>query len=145
LSLIGNTRHEQVLGRGKFALPSKISLLGQNFVSCTFMQAFNEDLKEFINSISWTHAKTMPEWPHEYIVRKNVDEKLFIDVVNHIRKNGYQGTFYKIPITYFDEDGLIYWTMGSPVEETIIINRCKKENSYEERLKNGNLPPSKNQ
>lgn len=30
--------------------------------------------------------------------------------------------------------------MGAPVEETTIINRCLKENSYEARLKNGTLP-----
>jgi hypothetical protein len=31
--------------------------------------------------------------------------------------------------------------MGAPVEETIIINRCKKENTYEVRLAE-RLPPS---
>ena len=43
-------------------------------------------------------------------------------------------------ITYFDEGGLVYWTMGAPVEETEIINRCKKESSYEYRLAHGTLP-----
>jgi len=41
---------------------------------------------------------------------------------------------------YFDEDGLVYWTMGAPIEETIIINRCPKESTYEYRLKQGTLP-----
>jgi len=48
--------------------------------------------------------------------------------------------FYKKKITYFDEDGLVYWTMGAPIEETTIINRCTKENTYEYRLKMGTLP-----
>ena len=39
-----------------------------------------------------------------------------------------------------DEDGLTYWTMGTPIEETIIINRCKKEDTYEVRLAEGRLP-----
>jgi len=30
--------------------------------------------------------------------------------------------------------------MGAPFEETIIINRCSKENTYEKRLKDGTLP-----
>jgi len=30
--------------------------------------------------------------------------------------------------------------MGEPLEETKIINRCKEEDSYENRLKNGTLP-----
>ncbi len=46
----------------------------------------------------------------------------------------------KEKITYFDEDGLVYWTMGEPLDQTKIINRCKKENTYEVRLKNGTLP-----
>jgi hypothetical protein len=44
-------------------------------------------------------------------------------------------------ITYYDEDGLVYWTMGAPVEETTIINRCRKEQTYEYRLANDDLPP----
>lgn len=97
-------------------------------------------LEKFIQESKWTYAKTMPEWPHEYIVRERVDEKLFVMLVNHIRTFGYEGSFYQKKITYFDEGDLVYWTMGAPIEETTIINRCKKENSYEYRLKNGLLP-----
>jgi len=104
------------------------------------MPAFNNIIKSFINSAVWTYAKTMPEWPHQYIVRGRVDEKAFLGAVMHIREFGYQGFFYQKPITYFDEDGMTYWTMGAPIEETTIINRCRKENTYEERLKNGTLP-----
>jgi hypothetical protein len=45
-------------------------------------------------------------------------------------------------ITYFDEGGMIYWTMGAPIAETTIINRCKKEHSYEYRRLNNTLPAS---
>jgi len=34
----------------------------------------------------------------------------------------------------------VYWTMGAPLEETTIINRCRKEDSFESRSKNGTLP-----
>ena len=43
-------------------------------------------------------------------------------------------------ITYFDEDGMVYWTMGDPIETTTIINRCTKEQSYEYRLAHDDLP-----
>jgi len=33
--------------------------------------------------------------------------------------------------------------MGEPIEETTIINQCKEEGSYENRLRNGTLPVSK--
>jgi hypothetical protein len=105
--------------------------------------ALPDALQEFIASSKWTYAKTMPEWPHEYIVRECVDENLFVQLVRHIRANGYEGKFYRKGITYFDEGRMIYWTMGAPLEETTIINRCKKENSYEYRLLKGTLPESK--
>jgi hypothetical protein len=98
-------------------------------------------LREFIASSKWTFAKTMPEWPHEYIVRELVDENLFVQLVRHIRANGYEGKFYRKSITYFDEGGMVYWTMGASLGETIIINRCRKEDSYEYRLLKGALPP----
>jgi hypothetical protein len=101
---------------------------------------FGKELLEFIQSIKWTFARSMPEWPHEYIVRERVDEGLFIKLVEHIRKYGYEGKFYSKSITYFDHEGMTYWTMGAPIEETIIVNRCKKENTYEVRLKQGRLP-----
>ena len=102
---------------------------------------FPHDLKEFINSVKWTFAKTYAEtWPHEYIVRERVDEGHFVDLVHHIRAHGYEASFYRKPITYFDEDGLVYWTMGEPVEVTTIINRCRTDQTYEYRLKHGTLP-----
>lgn len=99
-----------------------------------------DSLRNFVNASQWTFAKTMPKWPHEYIVREQVDEDLFLQLVRHIRAHGYLGKFYQKSITYFDEAGMLYWTMGAPLEETIIVNRCMKENSYECRLLNGTLP-----
>ena len=101
---------------------------------------FPPELREFVDRETWTYAKTMPKWPHEYLVRERVDEDHFVQLVKHIRSQGYEGTFYSRKITYYDEDGLTYWTMGAPVEETIIINRCKKENTYEVRRDEGRLP-----
>ena len=102
-----------------------------------------ESLRQFVTSCQWTFAKTYAStWPHEYIVRDRVDEELFLQLVQHIRKYGYEGSFYAKRITYFDEDGLVYWTMGSPLETTTIVNRCKKEQTYECRLKHGTLPQS---
>ena len=57
------------------------------------MTEFPENIKQFIKSVTWTVAKTMPEWPHEYIVRKNVNEELFIQMVIQIRENGYVKKF----------------------------------------------------
>ncbi len=102
------------------------------------------ELKAFVDEPSWTFAKTYAKtWPHEYIVRERVDEELFLSLVRHIREHGYDGRFYHKPITYFDEDGRVYWTMGAPIEDTTIVNRCTKEQSYEYRLEHGTLPEQK--
>jgi len=104
---------------------------------------FPTELLTFVNEQTWTFAKTMPEWPHEYLVRARVDEKLFVRLVEHIRAYGYEGHFYRKAITYYAEADLVYWTMGAPLDETTIINRCKAEGTYEERLKRGTLPESR--
>ncbi len=105
---------------------------------------FPTNLKTFVTEQKWTFAKTYAlTWPHEYIVRDRVDEDMFIQLVGHIRKYGYEGTFYRKPITHFDEDGMVYWTMGAPIEETTIVNRCQNEQTYEYRLRHGTLPESK--
>ena len=93
----------------------------------------------FIDNEKWTYAKTMPQWPHEYIVRGQVDGNLFEQLARHIRANGYGGAFYQETFIYYEEDGMLYWTMDALINETTIINRCRKESSYECRLKNGTL------
>ncbi|MEO7538867.1 MAG: hypothetical protein ABIV21_02485 [Pyrinomonadaceae bacterium] len=101
----------------------------------------SQTLKDFVASQEWTFAKTYAStWPHEYIVRDRVDEGLFLALVRHIRKSGYEAKFYKMTITYFDEGDLVYWTMGEPLNVTTIINRCRKEQTYESRSSAGTLP-----
>jgi hypothetical protein len=97
-------------------------------------------LRAFVDGEQWTFAQTMPEWPHEYIVRHRVNAQLFEELVHHIRRHGSEQRFYHRILVYFEKEGLLYWTMGEPVEETVIINRCRKEDSYEARLKAGTLP-----
>ena len=101
-----------------------------------------EELRTFVDQEPWTFAKTYADtWPHEYLVREKVgSQQLFLQLVEHIRAHGYEANFYTRKITYFDEDGLTYWTMGASVEETTIINRCPKESTFEERKKAGTLP-----
>jgi hypothetical protein len=102
--------------------------------------AFPSDLRAFVDGQEWTFAKTMPEWPHEYVVRDRADEALFERLVVHIRTHGREARFYERPIVYYEENGLVYWTMGAPLQETTVINRCKSEDTYERRLEQGTLP-----
>ena len=99
-----------------------------------------QELVDFISNEKRIYAKTMPKWPHKYIVRGNVDESLFVKLVEYIRTHGYLGSFYKKEITYYDNNNLVYWTMGADISETTIINRCMKESTYEYRLEKETLP-----
>ena len=102
--------------------------------------ALPADLRAFVEDQHWTFAKTMPQWPHEYIVRDCVDPELFERLVLHIRTQGHDGRFYGRTLTYYEEDALTYWTMGAPVAETTIVNRCRSKDTYESRLTRGELP-----
>jgi hypothetical protein len=105
------------------------------------VKEFSRELKDIVNNSEWTFAKNYAgTWPHHYIVKDRVDEALFVKLVKHIREFGYEAPFYNKKYIYFEEDGYVYWTMGAPIEETTIINRCTKENTYEYRLKMGTLP-----
>jgi hypothetical protein len=44
--------------------------------------------RAFIGQCEWTFAKTMPWAPHEYIVRRNVDNDKFVGFVKLIREQG---------------------------------------------------------
>lgn len=86
--------------------------------------------RAWVESCTWTYAKTMPQWPHEYtsINRKRDDPDTvlrFEYAVAFIRENGVKRRFTPTNsrFVYFDFDGLSYWTMGWPVYMTIVINR----------------------
>lgn len=107
-----------------------------------------DDIREFIDSVDWVFAKTYAStWPHEYIVKDRVDPRAFERLVTHIREYGFPGSFYSRTITYFEQDGLVYWTMVPPegdpkwyrVEDETIVNRCPKESTYEYRRDHGLL------
>ena len=104
-------------------------------------ESFSPELRGFVNDQEWVFAKTYADtWPHEYLVREQVDENYFVALVEHIRANGYLGYFYKKEIIYYHEDGQVCWTMGAPVDETTIINRCRLDQTYEYRLAHDDLP-----
>lgn len=100
-----------------------------------------DDFKKFIGTRRWRYAKTMPQWPHEYSVRRfddpAEDQVLFEEAVAFIRAYGERRRFEPTgkSSVYLDIDGLQYWSMGAPVEETIIINRARLD--WRERLARG--------
>lgn len=88
-----------------------------------------ERARAFIRNVAWIFAKTYAEKaPHEYTLRHRCPDQLqeeFNWFVQYIRDNGYQEKFWKATYTYLNIDGLKYWTMGNPINETTVINRAK--------------------
>lgn len=86
-----------------------------------------DKFREFINKQDWVFAKSYANFaPHEYIVRRMIEgnDQEFIDAVIYIRENGIPMYFWKKKYIYLPLDGMLYWTMGDPIEETELINRC---------------------
>jgi hypothetical protein len=95
-----------------------------------------EYARPFIAKSKWIFARTMPETPHEYVLRRdcyaNGYEAEFVQMVKLIREHGYRGRFRKPPgrpitLTYMNVDDHRYWSMGAPVPETILINRARND------------------
>ena len=94
----------------------------------------NTNPEEFIEVASnllnhqWVFAKTMPEHPHWYTLRKNwIDDplgKTFEWIVQYMRDNGYSEKFFRTSYMRWRLNEFKYWTMGSPLHETILINRA---------------------
>ncbi len=50
---------------------------------------------------------------------------MFNEFVLHIRQHGYVDKFIGEEYVYFNVGEYRYWSMGAPLEETILINRAK--------------------
>src|SRR3990167_679232 len=76
----------------------------------------------------WIFAKTMPENPHWYTLRKEwQDEADFVKVVQFMRTYGYQEIYRGSRYTMLNVNDCKYWTMGAPIGTTILINRKPHE------------------
>ena len=91
----------------------------------------NNRIRDFVSRYPWIFAKTYADFaPHEYYVKEKLDDQgqeAFVWFVEFIRDYGFECKFAGKTHTYYELDGHYYWTMGDPVEETIILNRCKVE------------------
>ena len=66
----------------------------------------------------WIFAKTMPENPHEYCLRRRWvgDDDGFVEAVQRIREAGYEAYFGGHPYTQLDIGDHFYWTMRTEFE-----------------------------
>ena len=90
-----------------------------------------ERVKNLLEEAKWIFAKTMPENPHHYCLRKNFEQDDdFVFLVNYIRENGVKEKWGTATYIYLYLDGYRYWTMGAPINYsngnpcTILINKA---------------------
>ena len=84
----------------------------------------------FVFFSRWQFAKTMPQFPHEYTLRKWCDPEEFEAFARHIQAAGTlcRKTFWER--VYLDIGDRYYWYMSSP-EEATLINRARIEDDAE--------------
>ena len=88
------------------------------------------EFQQFIDRNTWTFAKTYAAFcPHEYVVKGRLaesDRAVFEQIVAFIRENGFTAVYGRLgPNRYYTVGEHYYWTMGDPVEKTIILNRAR--------------------
>ncbi len=83
-----------------------------------------DHVRTVLEAAGWVFAKTMPENPHWYTLRKTwSDDAAFVEVVEFIRRHGYREKFKGSRYTVMVIGGHKYWTMGWPIGGTVLINR----------------------
>ena len=85
-----------------------------------------ERLRRFIAHHQWVYARTQPQWPHEYTLRRFANEEEFLWFVVYIREHGYDERFGKsASYIRLNIGPHKYWSMGDRLENTILINRAR--------------------
>ena len=83
------------------------------------------NIHTLIESHRWKVASSMPTIPHEYTLKEWWEDKVAFEwFVMTIRNSGYQARFWRKVFIYLHVGPYKYWTMGAPLEETILVNRA---------------------
>jgi hypothetical protein len=102
-----------------------------------------DEFLRFASQVQWRFAKTVPNWPHFYIVEKDLsDAAAFRAARVFVKEFGYIGKFFDRDVCYFDAEGWTYWAspLVEPIESQYMLNRCKTEYSYRSLAKTRELP-----
>lgn len=86
-----------------------------------------QKIDEYIDKVYWKEAKSYRDKaPHEYTIRdwRKDLEPTFLEFVQFIRRTGRQEKFFSRTFTYFYHGKYKYWTMGDPLDVTVVLNRC---------------------
>src|ERR1700731_4617967 len=79
-----------------------------------------------IAALSFRAAKTMPECPHEYVVRTPENEAAYVALFNLIVEQGVHETWGRARYQYwYPGDGWKYWRMTNGIRQSRVLNRAR--------------------
>jgi hypothetical protein len=85
-----------------------------------------EPASDPIAPLSFRVAKTMPEIPHEYVVRTPENEANYVALFHLIIEHGVhemrRGRQYQY---WYPGDGWKYWRMDNDIRYSRVLNRCR--------------------
>ena len=90
----------------------------------------------FLSSLRWQYAKTYPDCPHEYacLAWKPDCKQQMTDFAHLIQESGYTEHFGSSDYRVLVIDGMKYWTMDFPIENTDLINRTYADESFRAKV-----------
>src|SRR5215210_5700047 len=74
----------------------------------------DSELEEWMTSVRWIYAKSMPQHPHEYCLKREQDEEIFEKVVCTIWDCGYDRLYLRRPWRSIDVAGYFLWVHTQP-------------------------------
>jgi hypothetical protein len=96
----------------------------------------DNELETLIERQVWRFARTMPQWPHWYCLRKDSpDPEGFLRLARHICEAGYPAEFqpeareHWAVRRYLDVGDFHYWIMDPDAESATLINRAAHPNA----------------
>lgn len=89
-------------------------------------------VETFVAEVTWRFAKTMPDWPHWYVMKpwNPGREAEFMELARRIFEEGRDeqwaaGTAYERTRRYYVMGAYKYWSMDPTIESTDLINRAR--------------------
>lgn len=80
--------------------------------------------RAMVTAHEWQFAKTMPKTPHWYTLRRKwASDADFVRFASLTREFGYDDPYRGKMFRAINVDGFKYWTMGAPLDKTILVNR----------------------
>ena len=114
---------------GCVKIPPRSAAYGMRLIMATWTAIMSSlasapaaaQVRKYLAAQTWVYARTMPKWPHEYILlKRSTDPWMHLRAVAVIRANGERRRFHAY---WQPDDGFEYWTMRSC--DTILNRRAQ--------------------